>query len=394
MRAARLGVAAATIAVVGVMVAGTAGASGVAPGSTVEAFGDYNLGLGEMPTPVPVTGLAGVPTSMVGGNSASYAIVGGHLYAWGANQDGQLGIGNNVDHPTDAVEPKLPAADVITSVGEGFYWAAATDGTHVWSWGNAVSGVLCRHAGPDPTTPKPVTDLQDSSGVRQITGGFLHSVFLFNDGTVETCGINSQGELGDDGTTSSSTPVVVQFPVGTDIVAVSSGNDFTDAVDSDGNLWCWGFNNFGQCDPASRSHLIETPQRVDLFGRVAEVYAGGSTTTNGQTIALLTNGSVWEWGNDADGQIGDGTTAASEPVTHVWIPGTIVEVATAGWSSYAVTSTGALYVWGGNSAGQLGDPSLGSGVDVPTQSTTVTGVTSVSGTAENTIVSLGGPDST
>jgi alpha-tubulin suppressor-like RCC1 family protein len=354
----------------------------------VLAFGDYNLDLGEMATPVPVTGLDEVPTSMVGGNSASYAIVGGQLLDWGADQHGQLGIGSDVAHPTDAVLPKFPVGDVITSVGEGFYWAAATDGTHVWAWGNTADGVLCRPAGPDPTTPKPVTGLQDGSGVKAITGGFLHSVYLFNDGTVEDCGLNVQGELGNGGTTSSSTPVVVQFPADTDIVAVSSGNDFTDAVDSEGNLWCWGFNNFGQCDPASKAHLIKTPQLVALSAPVAQVYAGGSTTTNGQTIALLTDGSVWAWGNDADGQIGDGTTAASEPVTRVPVPGTVVGVATAGWSSYAVTSSGALYVWGANSAGQLGDPSLGSGVDVPTLSTTVTGAMAVSGTAENAIVSL------
>lgn len=383
-RTIRVGVVAAAAVAVGVMVGGAAGAVSTSP---VQAFGDYNLGLGEMPTPVPVTDLAGAPSSMVGGNSASYAIVGGHLYAWGADQDGQLGIGSDVAHPTDAVQPKLPVDDLITSVGEGFYWAAATDGTQVWSWGNTGDGVLCRPGKPDPTSPKAVTDLQDGSGVRQITGGFLHSVYLFNDGTVEDCGLNAQGELGNGGTASSSTPVVVDFPTGTDIVAVSSGNDFTDAVDSDGNLWCWGFNNFGQCDPTSRSHLIETPQLVALSAPVAQVYAGGSTTTNGQTIALLTDGSVWAWGNDADGQIGNGKTAASEPVTRVQIPGTVVAVATAGWSSYAVTSAGSLYVWGSNSAGQLGDPSLGSGVDSPALSTTVSGVTDVSGTAENAIVS-------
>ncbi len=185
--------------------------------------------------------------------------------------------------------------------------------------------------------------------------------------------------------------MTVEFPTGTDIVAVSSGNDFTDAVDSDGNLWCWGLNNFGQCDPASRSHLLKTPQLVALRGPVAQVYAGGSTPTNGQTIVLLTDGSVWAWGNDSDGQIGNGATSVSAPVTQVAIPGTVTGVATAGWSSYAVTSSGALYVWGSNGAGQLGEPALGSGVDVPTLSTTVSGATAVSATAENAIVLLGQP---
>jgi alpha-tubulin suppressor-like RCC1 family protein len=89
---------------------------------------------------------------------------------------------------------------------------------------------------------------------------------------------------------------------------------------------------------------------------VRQVFQGGSGPTNGQTIAILSNGSVWTWGNNEKGQLGDGSRTSSDVPVIVPVPTgvTFVRVNSGGYSSYAIDSSGRLWVWGGNTNGQLG----------------------------------------
>jgi alpha-tubulin suppressor-like RCC1 family protein len=124
------------------------------------------------------------------------------------------------------------------------------------------------------------------------------------------------------------------------------------------------------------------PVQVPLPAAVTEVSQGGSAKTNGQTVALLSDGSVWSWGNGESGQLGDGGLGnASSPVQVAVPPGvTFTQVNSGGASSYALDSKGHLWAWGDNNIGQLGTD--GKTTELAPVSVGIT-LTQVSSTAEN-----------
>ena len=138
------------------------------------------------------------------------------------------------------------------------------------------------------------------------------------------------------------------------------------------------------------------PARVKLPAPVRQVSQGGSGPTNGQTIVILSDGSVWTWGNNQHGQLGDGGTADSRVPVRVNVPAavTFVTVNSGGYASYAIDSSGTLWAWGGDQNGQLG---TGSGTRIETNPVNVgIRLTQVSSTASNVAgleqhASVGGP---
>jgi alpha-tubulin suppressor-like RCC1 family protein len=102
------------------------------------------------------------------------------------------------------------------------------------------------------------------------------------------------------------------------------------------------------------------PVAVKLPVAVRQVFQGGSGATNGQTIAILANGSVWAWGDNLKGQLGDGSRTSSNVPVPVTVPAgvTFVKVNSGGYSCYAIDRSGRLWAWGGNDNGQLGTRSI------------------------------------
>jgi alpha-tubulin suppressor-like RCC1 family protein len=117
---------------------------------------------------------------------------------------------------------------------------------------------------------------------------------------------------------------------------------------------------------------------------VKQVSQGGSGATNGQTIAILSDGSVWAWGNNKKGQLGDGSRASSSVPVRVDVPSgvTYVKVNSGGYSCYAIDSSGRLWAWGGNQNGQLGI-GAGGALSVSTPTHVDLDLTEVSSTASN-----------
>jgi len=125
------------------------------------------------------------------------------------------------------------------------------------------------------------------------------------------------------------------------------------------------------------------PIKVGLSARVRQVSQGGSGATNGQTVAILTNGSVWAWGNNRKGQLGDGSTASSGLPVRVEVQKGVsfVRVNSGGYADYAIDRLGRLWAWGGNQNGQLG---TGTGTRNETRPVDVgIKLTQVSSTASN-----------
>jgi|GEM_PF-1280409 len=220
------------------------------------------------------------------------------------------------------------------------------------SWGYNAHGQLGDGSTDTRTLPVSVTpDFPDE--VVEMAGGFGHSLVLLADGTVWAWGWNNVGQLGNgDAAGDSLVPTLVQgLPV---ITAISAGAAHSMALDVDGNVWTWGSNGNSQLGlgPSAPS-IATTPTRIVAFDaiEIVDIAAGAA-----HALALDTNGTVYAWGNNSRGELGDGSTTdqpAPTPVT--FPPDTNIDRVAAGPGanhSFAITTTGTLYGWGANFRGQ------------------------------------------
>ena len=137
------------------------------------------------------------------------------------------------------------------------------------------------------------------TGVIALAAGSWHNLALKSDGTVWAWGDNGSGQLGDGSTTDRSTPVQVSGRV----IAIAAGSYHSLALKSDGAIWAWGSNGSGQLGDGSTSYYNSTPVPVSGLSGVIALAAGSS-----HTLALKSDGTVWAWGSNYDGQLGDGST--------------------------------------------------------------------------------------
>ncbi|MGH9028944.1 MAG: RCC1 domain-containing protein, partial [Acidimicrobiales bacterium] len=281
---------------------------------------------------------------------------------------------------TTPVQVRFQAGTVIKSIGEGRDAGYAVDETgQGWAWGEFT----CNSRTPSTFSPVEVPGL---SGLVSVSGGGGHVLWLTSSGQIYACGTNSSGQLGDGKTRSTLSPVAVSgLPAGDPAVAISSGSSFSTALLADGEVWAWGKGNRGQLGDGSIGGS-DVPQEVKLPAGLdaTEVYAGGDVAGDGQAIAVLSNDEVVAWGADNAGQLGDGKRIAEPTPVPVSVPAgvTFSSVATAGLSSYAIDTQGNLWAWGSDAEGQIGNHSRRS-VSQPVE--VDSGVEMVSSTARDVI---------
>jgi len=183
----------------------------------------------------------------------------------------------------------------------------------------------------------------------QVAAGYRHTCALKADSTVQCWGDNSYGQLGD-GTTSNRL-MGVRVSGLTGVTAIAAGGGHTCAVTSSGAVWCWGGNFSGQLgDGTTASRLV--PMNVSGLDAGAVAITAGDT----HTCALTSAGAVMCWGENGDGQLGDGSTASSPVPVHVNGLGAGISEINAGYGhTCAVSSAGEAWCWGYNGSGQLGD---------------------------------------
>ena len=308
----------------------------------------------ERGTPTAVTGIAGKVVQIATSNSDGYALTStGEVFAWGVNSYAELGDGQETPYETRAVRVAFPVGIKIAWLPNPmpFDAALAIDSTgHVWGWGLNADDDLCL-SGLIQARPQRLP----LSGVTLATGARTHAMF-YTHGTVYACGSGDAGELGNGSTASSTRPArVVGLPSGVPVIALTSSWEGSGALLANGEYYDWGYNAAGQLGDGT-THSSAVPAKVVLPGPVIQVFQGGSGPTNGQTVAILSGGSVWAWGNNQRGQLGNGTRTNSDVPVRVHVPMGVrfTKVNSGGYVSFAIDSTGRLWAWGGNENGQLG----------------------------------------
>lgn len=331
-----------------------------AAGGAVWAWGDNGAGqLGLDPgatsysaTPVRVSGLSDVVGISANWRFGLALSSDGSVWAWGNNDRGQLGVDPGAT-PSSRTPVRVSDVGGAIAVGTGvnFGLAVLSDGT-VRAWGDNGSGQLGANPTVTPTSylPIPVSGI---TGAIAVDAGDGHSLALLSDGTVRAWGDNRAGQLGMDpaATPTSYTPIRVSGL--SDVVAVAAGFAHSIALRSDGTVWAWGGNDSGALglDPTVVS-MSWTPVCVSGLTGVVAVAANGE---NG--LALRSDGTVWVWGWNGGGQLGVAPGAPAYSPTPLRISGLsdVAAIAAGAGEGYALRSDGTVWAWGLNNVGQLGN---------------------------------------
>ncbi|MBN1190057.1 MAG: Ig-like domain repeat protein [Dehalococcoidales bacterium] len=315
-------------------------------------------------------------TSIAGGLYHSLAVDSdGQVWVWGTNDKGQLGISTSTSRKSTPY--LLDSISDVEKVAAGSYHSLVlkTDGT-VWAWGYNSDGQLGIDSKSQQTSPVQVLGGEQGgeflTNIKDIAAGNAFSMALAKDGSVYTWGEYSSGQLGIGSvSTEKTTPVKVDNgeQSGTDylsgIEAIAAGYDFCLAVVSDGKIYAWGNNKYGALGNGDTSSTEKTPVKVDTITDAAAVAAGQY-----HSLAVTNTGTVYAWGYNGKGQLGVGSTSNKTTPVAVEFGKVSREIKSlaAGYNhSLALDRDGFVWGWGNNDNGQVGNGSSDDYQDEPVE---------------------------
>jgi len=284
----------------------------------------------------------------------------GTMWSWGRDDSGDLGLNN----ATNRSSPCQIGTDTdwVSISASNWYWGICSgiknDGS-LWLWGYNNSGNL----GDNTTNAK-------SSPVQTVTGGNnwesashsgYHSAAIKTDGTLWIWGGNEYGELGNDDTTDVSSPIQT-ITGGSNWAQVSCSRDNTAAIKDDGSLWVWGRNGDGQLG-TNNTQTVSSPIQTIAGGNDWAQVSFGRRFVG----AIKNDGTLWMWGDNSVGQLGVGNTLdISSPVQTILGGNTWAQISCSYYLSAAIKTDGSLWVWGRGGDGQIGN-NAADNVSIPTQ---------------------------
>lgn len=312
-------------------------------------------------SPVAVAAPIGVTfVQVVAGASTCGLTAEGSAYCWGSNFGGQLGDGTTTRRLTP-VRVQAPAGVTFSQLAAGdFHTCGVSVSGGAYCWGFNNDGRL-----GDGTTTQRLSPVQVAAprGVtfNAVATGFQFSCALATGGTAYCWGVNLENWLGTGCPFSCYSPLPVSLPVGVNFTQLSTGGSHACGLTAGGALYCWGSNSSGQLGDGTTTARgtpaqVSTPVGV-TFARLAR--SVGSLGAD-HSCAITTTGTLYCWGANGDGQLGDGTTIRRLTAVQVLAPAgvTFAQATTGRWHTCAVTPAGAVYCWGANFSGQLGDGTL------------------------------------
>lgn len=315
----------------------------------------------------------------------------GTLWAFGFNSAGELGD-SSFAHQYKPVQITKDSNWVAVCCGRNFSMGLKADGS-IWCWGSNDYGQL----GDGNATSKRGTPYKIAGyTAKAIAAGSYHGMALLDNGRIICWGQNTNGQLGNSSNNDSGTPV---YAGSNTFISIAAGNEHSFGISSDGNMWSWGFCSHGQlgqgnftslnypkkCSTGNRWVAIEggeyhslavdcngklysfgrnnhsqlgagyaNPQRIlpDVISDVLQWNAVSGF--DGGFVAIRSDGTLWSWGNNQSGQLGDGTTTTRKVPVQIGNDSTWVWVAAKKSSVVALRANGTLWAWGKNDAGQLG----------------------------------------
>lgn len=270
------------------------------------------------------------------------------LWVWGIGGDGLIGSGIAGDSwsPTQTIAGGYNWSSIESNATDSLL-AIKTDGT-LWAWGGNNKGKL--GDGTESNKSSPVQTIDGGSDWQSASIGFRHAAGIKNNGTLWTWGDNTWGQLGTNNTTHRSSPAQ-SVSTATDWKQVKCGTYHSIAVRLDGTLWTWGHNARGQLGDNTILHR-SSPVQTAAGGANWRLVAAGSY----HNAAIKDDGSLWTWGRNNNGQLGDNTTASrSSPVETISGGNDWKLVACGDYHTVAIKLDGTLWGWGEGSYGRLGN---------------------------------------
>lgn len=273
----------------------------------------------------------------------------GGVQCWGGNSFGQLGNASTADSALPVAVTSLSSGIAAIAAGDSYSCALTMSGG-VQCWGLNQNGQLGNGSTSSSSTPVAVTNL--SSGVAAIAVGEAHGCALMTSGGVQCWGMNQNGQLGNGSTTDSSTPVAVtNLP--NNVVAIVAGGFHTCALTGTGVVQCWGQNSQGQLGNGSTTDSSSPVTTANLGSGVTAIAAGYR-----HTCALPAGGGVQCWGYNVYGQLGNGSNSNSLlPGPVASLAGSVAKIAAGKYQTCVLNGAGGMRCWGWNSSGQLGNGS-------------------------------------
>jgi alpha-tubulin suppressor-like RCC1 family protein len=277
--------------------------------------------------------------------------VGNQLWLWGSGSNGVLG--NNA-----AISRSSPVQTVSTgtnwkevSLGSLHSGGIKTDGT-LWLWGVITSGQIGNNQAVGGNISSPVQTISTGANWKQMSLGTNHSAATKTDGTLWLWGVGTAGVLGNNSTIALSSPVQTVSSE-TNWKQVSAGCAFSGAIKTDGTLWIWGNGANGRLGTNSTISSSSPVQTVSSGTNWKNVTAG---TTH--AAAIKTDGTLWLWGQAANGRLGTNSTIShSSPVQTITTGTNWKQVSVSEFHSAAIKQDGTLWLWGCNDSGGLGNNS-------------------------------------
>ncbi len=358
------------------------------PVKTVRAWGgDEFGGLGNgtfdgRDTPVTVLGVSGVESVSV--SQQALALRSDHtVSAWGVNYYGELGtgeqLGDDQGYAGCAIPVTVPGLSGVAQVAAGATasYALKSDGT-VWAWGDNEDHQLGDGTATSHLTPHQVPGL---TGVSAIAAGPFFALALKSDGAVWGWGSESFGELGT-GEADHPSPIQIAPTVLTGIAAISAGNVDSYALTGDGHVYVWGANDFGERGDGSAPDTgpHPTPALVPGLSGVTQISGGLGEAP----LALLADRTVRSWGINESGQLGTGQSPSTKFYSNVPVAvaalSNVTAVSGGPESATALEGDGSVWTWGAPHANATSTEK-----DTPTMVPGLTGVTGIAQGAETGI---------